>query len=185
MKSRLLLLALPLFFFACEADDDEAIEETTTLVGLWTVTAYDLYSGSTCTGTPVWGLDSLTAMFGDDMSLSMEFTEDAVSFNMNLSADAICSMMGATIDGDSCLSEYGNLASADVCVTLGGTYANSTCTITDNTSDYTTEDDAITITTYAGTDSAEVASGNWAITNNVLTLTVVDDSNCANYTLSK
>ena len=184
MKSRLLLLALPLFFFACEADDEEAIEETS-LVGSWTITAYDLYSGPTCTGTPEWGLDSLTAMFGDDMSLSMEFTEDAVSFNMNLSADAICSMMGATIDGDSCLSEHGNLAYADVCVMLDGTYANSTCTITDETSDYTTEDDAITITTYAGTDSAEVQTGTWAITNNVLTMTVADDSSCANYTLSK
>ena len=186
MKSRLLLLALPLVFFACEADDDEAIEETTTLVGLWTVTAYDLYSGSTCTGTPVWGLDSLTAMFGDGMNLAFDFTEDEVSLNMLFSAEAMCSMMGATLDGDSCLSGQGNLAIADVCQQAEGTYADGTCTMSDEDPlSYTTVDDAITLTEYAGTDSAEVQTGTWAITNNVLTMTVADDSSCANYTLSK
>ena len=184
MKSRLLLLALPLFF-ACEDAADPATTEDPTLVGSWTVTSFVQYDGPTCTGTPEWGLDSLTAMFGDGMTIGMDFTADAVSMNMNLTADAICSMMGATLDGDSCLSEYGNLATADVCVTLGGTYANSTCTMTENALSYTTVDDAITMTEYAGTDSAEVQTGTWAITNNVLTMTVADDSSCANYTLSK
>jgi hypothetical protein len=185
MKSRLLLLALPLFFFACEADDEEAIEETTTLVGLWTVTSYVQYSEPTCTGTPEWGLDSLTAMFGDGMTIAMDFTADAVSMNMNLTADALCSILGATVDGDSCLSEHGNLATADVCVMLDGTYANSTCTMTEDSSVYTTVDDAITMTTYAGTDSAEVQTGTWSISGDVLTLSLADSSSCANYTLSK
>ena len=73
-----------------------------------------------------------------------------------------------------------------MCLDFGGVLSDGICSVTDiNTSDYTTEDDAITITTYAGTDSAEVQTGTWAITNNVLTMTVSDDSSCTNITLSK
>ena len=71
MNSRLILLALPLVFFACEADADDP-----TLVGTWNATAFDEYSGATCTGTPGWTLDSTKAIFGDDVTLTVEFTED-------------------------------------------------------------------------------------------------------------
>ena len=71
MNYKLLFLALPILFFACEAD-----EEDPTLIGLWTVTAYEDYEGTTCSGTPEWTLDSMSAMFGDDFSLTMDFTAD-------------------------------------------------------------------------------------------------------------
>ena len=187
MKSKLLFV-IPLMFFACEdaADPDPATTEDPTLVGSWTVTSYVQYSGPTCTGTPEWGLDSLTAMFGDGMVLGMDFTADAVNRNMNLTADALCSMAGGTLDGDSCVSENGSLAIADFCVMLDGTYANSTCTTTEDALHYTTVDDAITMTEHAGTDSAEVHTGTWSISGDVLTISsLASDSSCANYTLSK
>ena len=47
MKSKLLLLVLPLFFFACEAE-----EEGAPLLGTWTITNFEQYEGPNCTGTP-------------------------------------------------------------------------------------------------------------------------------------
>jgi hypothetical protein len=183
MNSRLILLALPLVFFACEAD-----EEVTTVVGSWTVTAFDEYSGATCTGTPEWTLDSTKAIFGDAMTLTVEFTEDQVtmSSDLSLSADALCAMMGATLEGDSCIATQGNWAVDAVCTMMEGTYANSTCSLGDSeTSSYTTVDDAITMTQFAGTDSAEVQTGTWSISADVLTMSLATDSSCTSMTLSK
>ena len=184
MNSRLILLALPLVFFACEADADDP-----TLVGSWTVTAFDEYSGATCTGTPEWTLDSTKAIFGDAMTLTVEFTEDQVtmSSDLSLSADALCTMIGATLEGDSCIATQGNLAVDELCVNMmEGTYANSTCSMGDSeTSSYTTVEDAITVTHYAGTDSAEVETGTWSIASDVLTMSLASDSSCTSMTLSK
>ena len=187
MNYKLLFLALPILFFACEAD-----EEDPTLIGSWTVTAYDEYEGPTCSGTPEWTLDSMSAMFGDDFSLTMDFTADELTMSMSasLSADALCSMFGGTLDGDTCgFSYYGysaNMPLDEVCLELGGTYANSSCAITDSeTRSYSTEDDAITFTYAAGTDSAEVETGTWSISGDVLTMSVAGDSSRTNITLSK
>jgi hypothetical protein len=183
MNSRLILLALPLVFFACEADADDP-----TLVGTWNATAFEEYSGATCTGTPEWTLDSTKAIFGDDVTLTVEFTEDQVimTSGFSLSADALCAMMGATLEGDSCIATQGNVAVDAVCTMMEGTYANSTCSLGDSeTSSYTTVDDAITMTQFAGTDSAEVQTGTWSISADVLTMSVADDSSCTNMTLSK
>ncbi len=185
MNSRLILLALPLVFFACEADEDDP-----TLIGSWTVTAFDEYSGASCTGTPEWTLDSITAS-GQNLSLTMEFTEDQVTMvsDASMSADAICTMMGGTLDGDSCgfSPYYGNFAVDEMCVNMmEGTYANSTCSRGDSeTSSYTTDEDAITVTHYAGTDSAEVETGTWSIASDVLTMSLASDSSCTSLTLSK
>ena len=187
MNYKLLFLALPILFFACEAD-----EEDPTLIGSWTVTAYEDYEGPTCSGTPEWTLDSMSAMFGDDFSLTMDFTadENTMSMSASLSAADLCSMMGGTLDGDSCgFSYYGysaNMPLDEVCLELGGTYANSSCAIIDSeTRSYSTEDDAITFTYAAGTDSAEVETGTWSISGDVLTMSVAGDSSCTNLTLSK
>ena len=187
MNYKLLFLALPILFFACEAD--EADEAVTTVVGSWTVTAFDEYSGATCTGTPEWTLDSTKAMIGDgSMTLTVEFTEDQVTMtsDISLSADALCTMIGATLEGDSCISENGNSAVDELCVWMEGTYANSTCSLGDSeTSSYTTVEDAITVTHYAGTDSAEVETGTWSIASDVLTMSLASDSSCTSMTLSK
>ena len=56
MNYKKLFLALPILFFACESE-----EEDPTLIGSWTVTAYEGYEGTTCSGTPEWTLDSMSA----------------------------------------------------------------------------------------------------------------------------
>jgi hypothetical protein len=99
-------------------------------------------------------------------------------------------MMGGTLDGDSCgFSFFGysaNMPLDEICLELEGTYANSSCAITDcETLSYSAEDAAITITAYAGTDSAEVETGTWSISGDVLTMSVAGDSSCTNLTLSK
>ena len=187
MNYKLLFLALPILFFACEAD-----EEDPTLIGSWTVTAWEGYEGTTCSGTPDWTLDSLSADFGDDLTLTMDFTadENTMIMSASLSADALCSMMGGTLDGDSCgVSFFGysaNIPVDSMCFEMGGTYENSSCAITDSeTLSYSTEDDAITVTHAAGTDSAEVETGTWSISGDVLTMSVAGDSSCTNLTLSK
>ena len=187
MNYKLLFLALPILFFACEAD-----EEDPTLIGSWTVTAWEGYEGTTCSGTPDWTLDSLSADFGDDLTLTMDFTadENTMSMSASLSAEALCSMMGGTLDGDSCgFSFYyypANVSLDEICLGMEGTYANSSCAITQSeTRSYSTEDDAITFTYAAGTDSAEVETGTWSISGDVLTMSVAGDSSCTNLTLSK
>ncbi|MBC8467567.1 MAG: hypothetical protein H8D58_03155 [Candidatus Marinimicrobia bacterium] len=183
MNSRLILLALPLVFFACEA-----AEAVTTFVGTWNLTAMDEYSGASCIGTPEWTLDSTKAIFGDDVTLTLEFTEDQLTMtsDISLSADALCAMMGATLEGDSCIATQGNVAVDAVCTMMEGTYANSTCSFGDSqTSSYTTVEDAITVTHYAGTDSAEVETGTWSIASDVLTMSLASDSSCTSMTLSK
>ncbi len=187
MNYKLLFLALPILFFACEAD-----EEDPTLIGSWTVTAYEDYEGTTCTGTPEWTLDSMSAMFGDDLTLTMDFTadENTMSMSASLSAADLCSMMGGTLDGDTCgISIFGfsiNIPADSMCFEMGGTYANSSCAITQSeTRSYSTEDDAITFTYAAGTDSAEVETGTWSISGDVLTMSIAGDSSCTNFTLSK
>ena len=187
MNYKKIILALPILFFACESE-----EEVPTLIGSWTVTAYEDYQGTTCSGTPEWTLDSMSAMFGDDLSLTMDFTadENTMSMSASLFAEALCSMMSGTLDGDSCgFSFYGysaNMPLDELCLEMEGTYANSSCAITDSeTLSYSAEDAAITITAYAGTDSAEVETGTWSISGDVLTMSVAGDSSCTNFTLSK
>lgn len=187
MNPRLLLLALPLVFIACEADEDDP-----TLIGSWTVTAMEEYSGTSCSGTPETTLDSMTAIFGDDVTLSMDFTEDEVTFGLDasLSAEYLCSMMGGTLDGDSCGISYGTMSMNypvdSLCFMLDGTYSNSSCSLSNSeTSSYTTDEDVITLTQYAGTDSANVQTGTWSIASDVLTISVADDSSCTNMTLTK
>ena len=187
MNYQKLFLALPLLFFACESE-----EEVPTLIGSWTVTAYEDYQGTTCSGTPELTLDSMSAMFGDDLSLTMDFTadENTMSMSASLSAEALCSMMYGTLDGDSCgFSFYGysaNVSLDEICLGMEGTYENNSCAITQSeTRSYSTEDDAITFTYAAGTDSAEVETGTWSISGDILTMSVAGDSSCTNFTLSK
>ena len=187
MNYKKLILALPMLFFACESE-----EEVPTLIGSWTVTAYEDYQGTTCSGTPEWTLDSMSAMFDDDLSLTMDFTadENTMSMSASLSAEALCSMMSGTLDGDSCgFSFYGfsaNVSIDEIFLGMEGTYENSSCAITQSeTRSYSTEDDAITFTYAVGTDSAEVETGTWSISGDVLTMSVAGDSSCTNFTLSK
>ena len=186
MNYKKLFLALPILFFACESE-----EEDPTLIGSWTVTAFEEYEGPTCSGTPESTLDSMSAMFGDDLSLTMDFTADELTMSMSasLSAEALCSMMTdglGTLNGDTCEVFSVNIPLDEVCLEMGGTYANSSCAISDSeTRSYSTEDDAITFTYAAGTDSAEVETGTWSISGDVLTMSVAGDSSCTNFTLSK
>jgi len=187
MNPKLFLLALPLVFFGCEADEDNP-----TLVGTWIVNNMNEYSGPDCSGTPETTLDSMAALFGDDLTLSWEFTEDEITFNMDavMTAEYLCSMMGGTLDGDSCGVSFGTMSMNypvdSLCIMMEGTYSNSSCALSiSDTFSYTTNEDEITMTQYAGTDSAEVQTGTWEISDEILTITVSDDSSCTNMTLSK
>ena len=187
MNYKLLFLALPILFFACEAD-----EEDPTLIGLWTVTAYEDYEGTTCSGTPASNLDSMTANFGNNFAWTFEFTEETVTNTMNLSLsdEDMCSMWGGTLSGDSCSVEWFgltmNMPIDSMCFDFGGVLSDGICSVTEtNIADYTTDGDAITITENAGTDSAEVSLGTWSITNDILNITVSDDSSCTSLTLSQ
>ena len=187
MKSKLLLLMLPLFFFACEAE-----EEGATLVGTWTLTNFEEYEGINCTGIPASNLDSMTADFGNNFAWTFEFTEETVSNTMNLSLsdEDMCSMWGGTLSGDSCNVEWFgytmNMPIDSMCFDFGGVLSDGICSVTEtNIADYTTDGDAITITGNEGTDSAEVSLGTWSISGDVLTMSVAGDSSCTNLTLSK
>ena len=187
MKSKLPLLVLPLFFFACEVE-----EEGATLVGTWTLTDYLEYEGTNCTGTPASNLDSMTADFGNNFTWIFEFTKETVTntMNLSLSEENMCSIWGGTLSGDSCSVElFGytmNMPIDSMCFDFGGALSDGICSVTEtNIADYTTDGDAITITENAGTDSAEVSLGTWSITNDILIITVSDDSSCTNLTLSQ
>ena len=187
MKSKLLLLVLPLFFFACEAE-----EEGATLVGTWTLTDYEEYEGTNCTGTPSWNMDSLAADFGNNFTWMFEFTAETVTNTMKLSLsdEDMCSMWGGTLSGDSCSVEWFgytmNMPIDSMCFDFGGVLSDGICSVTEtNIADYTTDGDAITITGNEGTDSAEVSLGTWSISGDVLTMSVAGDSSCTNLTLSK
>ena len=187
MNYKKFILALPIIFFACESEEDDP-----TLLGLWTATSFEGYASTTCSGTPESTLESMSAIFGDDFSLTMNFTADEVILgsSASLAASALCSMLFGTLDGDSCgISLFGttiNMPVDSMCFDMGGTYANSNCTITNSeTSSYSTDGDAITVTHAAGTDSAEVETGTWSISGDVLTMSIAGDSSCTNFTLSK
>ena len=187
MNYKKFILALPIIFFACESEEDDP-----TLLGLWTATSFEEYASTTCSGTPEFTFDSMSAVFGDDFSYTMNFTADEITLgsSASLSANALCSMLGGTLDGDSCgISFFGitnNMPVDSMCFDMGGTYANSNCAITNSeTSSYSTDGDAITVTHAAGTDSAEVETGTWSISGDVLTMSIAGDSSCTNFTLSK
>lgn len=188
MKSKLLVLALPILFFGCEADEEEA-----TLLGTWTVTSIDEYSGTSCTGTPEFTMDSLATEFGNaEFDYTLEFTEDAYTITMGteLTDEALCSLMGGTLDGDSCsVSMYTftfNFPVDSLCINMEGTYENGSCSLVfEDDGTYETDGDAITMTEYAGTDSAEVRTGTWSITDDVATVSVADDSTCTTFTLTQ
>ena len=68
----------------------------------------------------------------------------------------------------------------------GGTYSNGNCDIIESvTFDYLLDGDAITFTEYAGTDSVATTTGVVNITNDILNVTVSDDSSCSIITASK
>ena len=187
MKSKLLLTALPLLFLACESEDAEA-----TIIGSWILTNYEEYSGPHCPGTPDYNMDSVTAGLGDNYTWTFEFTEEKVtnSMNITLSAEDMCSMWGGTLSGDSCSVEwFGNAIIMPIdtmCFDFGGVLSDGNCSVTEtNTSDYSIDEDVITITEYADTDSVETLTGTWSIENDILSITVSDDSSCTNLTLTK
>ena len=189
MNYKLLLLVLPLMFFACETEADE---DDPTLVGMWTVTSALEYANTDCSGAAENTLDSMKAIFGSSAVFSIDFTETTMtsSFGGSMTAEELCGMMGGTLDGDSCgISFYTismNYPIDSLCIMMEGSYANSECSINfTDTADYTTDGDAITITFEAGTDSAEVETGTWAIANDVLTINTTSDSSCTKLTMSK
>ena len=137
-------------------------------------------------------LDSMTADFGNNFAWTFEFTEETVTNTMNLSLsdEDMCSMWGGTLSGDSCSVEWFgytmNMPIDSMCFDFGGVLSDGICSVTEtNIADYTTDGDAITITDNAGTDSAEVSLGTWSITDDILNITVSDDSSCTSLTLSQ
>ena len=73
-----------------------------------------------------------------------------------------------------------------MCFDFGGVLSDGNCSVTEtNTSDYSIDEDVITITEYADTDSVETLTGTWSIENDILSITVSDDSSCTNLTLTK
>ena len=191
MNYKLLLLILPLMFFACEDVTDGGPADPT-LVGMWTVTSALEYANTDCSGAAENTLDSIKAIFGSSAVFSIDFTETTMtsSFGGSMTAEELCGMMGGTLDGDSCGVSFGtismNFPVDSLCFEMGGSYANSECSINfTDTADYTIDGDAITITFDAGTDSSEVDAGTWAIANDVLTINTTSDSSCTKLTMSK
>ena len=187
MKSKLVLLIIPIMFFACEADDDDP-----TLIGSWTVTFLLEYANTECSGAAENTLNSMKAIFGSSAVFSIDFTETTItqSFSGSMTNEDMCGMMGGTLDGDICSATfYGytiSISMDTLCLEMDGSYANGECSINSTeTYDYTTDDDAITITFAAGTDSAEVQTGTWGIANDVLTISTTGDSSCTKLTMSK
>jgi hypothetical protein len=189
MKSKLVLLIIPIMFFACETEADE---DDPTLVGSWTITSMMEYANTDCSGAGENSLDSMKAIFGSSTVFSVDFTETTMtsSFGGTLTDEDLCGLIGGTMDGDTCsLSAYGfsmTFPMDTLCLEMEGSYANSECSINfTQTADYTTDGDAITITFDAGTDSAAVETGTWAIANDVLTVSTTSDSSCTKLTMSK
>ena len=183
-------------FFACE--DEEGMNELN-IVGSWNITSQYDYENSNCTGQYESSLDSLKDQWGaNNVSSQMDFTNSKFTstYGLSLNDEDLCNAMteneGSIDDtGDSCLITYNSFSygfSLDtLCIELaGGTYLNGNCNIIESgTFDYLLDGDAITFTEYAGTDSAAITLGVVNITNNILNLTVSDDSSCTIITASK
>ena len=183
-------------FFACE--DEEGLEELN-IVGSWNITSQHNYENSNCTGQYESSLDTLKDQWGENnVSSQMDFTNSQFTstYGLSLNDEDLCNAMteneGSIDDtGDSCLITYNSFSygfSLDtLCIELaGGTYTNGNCDIIESvTFDYLLDGDAITFTEYAGTDSAAITLGIISITNNILNITVSDDSSCTVITASK
>ncbi len=194
MKFKYLWLVLPFLFLACEDDTADA-DVAVTVIGSWNVTSQHEYGNSGCTGTYESALDSIQMFLGADASLTWDFTE--VQATQTLTADvtgeSLCDMLTegiGNLNGTNCEFDfYGYNLSWPIdtfCVDMGGVYTNGNCNIVDAfTMDYTVDNDIITFTEFAGTDSVETTTGTFNIAADVLTVTVSDDSSCVIITASK
>ena len=197
MKIKFIWYILPIFmFFACE--DEEEMDELN-IVGSWNITSQHDYENSNCTGQYESSLDTLKDQWGENnVSSQMDFTNSQFTstYGLSLNDEDLCNAWteneGSIDDtGDSCLITYNSFSygfSLDtLCIELaGGTYSNGNCDIIESvTFDYLLDGDAITFTEYAGTDSAAITLGIISITNNILNITVSDDSSCTVIIASK
>jgi len=187
MKTKLMMvcLLLSVFYMACEEDDAEAGAgsepgDPTMLIGTWSVTSYRIYETPDCTGDYESGLDSLQAQLGAGAEMNLSVTADSldIGFSVTMTDEELCALMNGTVDGDSCSTDYMAVNLSDFCTDttfFGGTYSSDGCTISDNLGalEYTVDGNAITLT-----DSAEVLTGEWSITDNTLDLFFGGDSGC-------
>ena len=191
MNKKLIALMMPLVFFACEGEDD--VDDVVTLTGgTWLVSSiveYDqsgLDEGEPCSGTVVE-----EEVWTEEFSLALAFTEDGevtVTYSFSLNGESICTSWDGVLinDGADCFDEnmlqYNDNDTSDATVSMDtlcgwwdGQYSNGICSGSESdVSNYSTDGDLITITTYAGTDSAEVDNGVFSITDNVLSLCLLE-----------
>lgn len=200
MNNKLIMFLLPLFFFACESDEESANESLAG--GTWTVNSIVGYPNSeTCDGTS--GIEILTEGYG----FSFAFTDagDVTAINtFNLSADTLCAGWdGVLVNGGAdCFDEamlnyytgadtvYATVSMDTLCDWWDGDYANNFCSGTESQiSEYSTDGGVLTLTHYPGTDSSEVETGTYIIDGNQLTLDMVevedDTSTCYTYSAQK
>ena len=211
MNKKLVVLMTPLLFLACESEEE--IEDIITLAGgEWVVSSIaehdqsDLDAGEPCSG-PVVDEEVLT----EEFSLTLAFTESGgvtATNSFSLNGVLLCTDWDGVLinDGADCFDEnmlqYNDNDTSDATVSMdtlcgwwGGQYSDGTCSGSDSQiSSYSTDGDVITVTTYAGTDSAEVDNGVFSITDNILTLCLLeieyyddgqDDGTYYSYTATK
>jgi|Marorgknorr_s2lv_1036017.scaffolds.fasta_scaffold54271_2 hypothetical protein len=185
MNNKLIVLLLPLFFFACESDEEDANESLAG--GTWTVNSIMAYPDSeTCDGS--LAIEILTEGYG----FSFAFTDagDVTAINtFNLSADTLCAGWdGVLINGGAdCFDEamlndytgadtaYATVSMDTLCDWWDGDYSNNFCSGTESQiSEYSTDGGVLTLTHYSGTDSSEVETGTYIIDGNQLTLDMVE-----------
>ena len=188
MKSKLVLLIIPLMFFACEdASDPEKPPKDPTLVGSWTASISE-YNSPDCSADSLEFSATGTATYGETTLLA-EYTFSIGTF------EDFCAEVGGTMDGDSCtVSAYGYSMSIDesyfadsLCIPEGGTIdSDGACVITGmDTLDYTIDGTDYCETIDAGTDSSETDCGTIDLSATSATITFSDDSTCTVIELSK
>ena len=190
------IILLMFVSFACE---ESTTEEEVTPVGSWNITSQLEYENSGCTGTYESFLDTLHSLWGNEaFTYSLVFNDMQVTNTLELSisdqvmCDAITGGEGAIdASGDSCLITYNSYSygySLDsLCIIfLDGSYSTGNCNVVESgVFDYETNEETITLTEYAGTDSSDTTMGTWEVNNDVLTITTSDDSSCTIISASK
>jgi len=174
MKTKLYLILIMLFTFGCEDTD---VTSELSLLGTWNVTSSKSYENLECTGVFENVLDSTIALIGDSFlqTLTVSETQAVMGFEALLTSSDLCDQINGTLVGDSCVSEYYQLSvSLDtLCANFDGTLTSNGCSLSQSDSLGLLILDGMTLQLieHAGTDSADVMSLSYLLTETTLTLT--------------
>ena len=190
MKTKLMMvgLMLSIFYIGCEEEKAAAAAvDGDALVGTWSITSFREYESTDCTGDYESTLDSLQAQLGAGAEINLNVTDDEMdfSYSVTMTDEELCALMGGTVSGDSCSTDYMTVNLSDFCSDtsfFGGTYSSDGCTMSGggDAFAYTVDGNAITLTV-----EGEINTGEWSITDNTLDLFFGGDSGCIDVTGTK